>query len=69
MDNSLRKESIEKIKEELAKIDENGKKTRTGRFVVSALGSIPWVGGVIAASAALHGNLNKEKLMNYKKFG
>ena len=31
----------------------DGKK-KYGRFVFAALGSIPWVGGVIAASSALH---------------
>jgi hypothetical protein len=30
------------------------RRTKYGRFVFAALGSIPWVGGAIAASSALH---------------
>ena len=30
------------------------RKKKYGRFVFAALGSIPWVGGIIAASSALH---------------
>lgn len=29
--------------------------SKFGRFVIAAMGSIPWIGGVIAASAAMHG--------------
>lgn len=54
MDKLTKIEAIEKIKDELSKTDGKVKKTRTGRFVVSTLSSIPWVGGVIAASSALH---------------
>nr|WP_321233598.1 hypothetical protein [uncultured Psychroserpens sp.] len=60
-------EAIEKVKNELSKIDGKGKKTRTGRFVVSALSSIPWVGGVIAASSALHAEKEQGKINDLQK--
>ncbi len=63
-------ENTDKIKEiydGLSKIDEKGKKSRTGRFVVSALSSIPWVGGVIAASSALHGEKEQGKINALQK--
>ena len=60
-------DAIKKINEELSKIDEKGKKNRTGRFVVSALSSIPWVGGVIAASSSLHGEREQGKVNDLQK--
>lgn len=57
-----REEAIERIKNELAKIDERGRKTKWGRFLTNALGSIPWVGGVIAAGAALQGEYEQGKI-------
>ena len=60
-------EAIEKVKNELSKMDGKGKKTRTGRFVVSALSSIPWVGGVIAASASLHAEKEQGKINNLQR--
>lgn len=54
--------AIEQIKNELSRIDNKGSKTRTGRFLTSVLGSIPWVGGFMAASAALHGELEQGKI-------
>lgn len=60
-------EAIEKVKDELSKIDGKGKKTRTGRFVVSALSSIPWVGGVIAASSALHAEKEQGKINDLQR--
>jgi hypothetical protein len=61
------KDRIKEIYDGLSKIDENGKKSRTGRFVVSALSSIPWVGGVIAASSALHGEKEQGKVNALQK--
>ncbi|MGS0527319.1 hypothetical protein ACU8V7_21270 [Zobellia nedashkovskayae] len=60
-------EAIEKVKNELSKIDGKGKKNRTGRFVVSALSSIPWVGGVIAASSALHAEKEQGKINDLQR--
>jgi len=67
MNNKTKKDSIEKIKEELSRVNKNGNRSRTGRFVVSALSSIPWVGGIIAASSALHGEKEQEKVNDLQK--
>jgi len=67
MNKLIKKEAIEKIKTELSNIDRKGKKTRKGRFLVSALSSIPWVGGVIAASSALHGEKEQGKINELQK--
>jgi hypothetical protein len=48
---------IEKVESEngtIASYLGSGGKKKYGRFVFAALGSIPWVGGVIAASSALN---------------
>lgn len=37
-------------------------KTKYGRFVFAALGSIPWVGGAIAASSALHAEIEQGRV-------
>lgn len=57
-----KEKAIAQIKTELSKIDKKGGKTRTGRFLTSILGSIPWVGGFMAASAALHGEMEQGKI-------
>ncbi|MCR1027000.1 hypothetical protein NQT66_19440 [Cellulophaga baltica] len=67
MNKLTKTEAIEKVKNELSKIDRKGKKTRTGRFVVSALSSIPWVGGVIAASSALHAEKEQGKINDLQR--
>ncbi|MCG6191491.1 hypothetical protein [Maribellus maritimus] len=59
--------TIKLINDQLSMIDEKGKKNRTGRFVMSALSSIPWVGGVIAASSALHGEKEQGKVNSLQK--
>ncbi len=60
-------DTIEKIKNELTKVDSKGNKNKAGRFVVAALGSIPWVGGVIAASSALHSEKEQDKVNDLQK--
>jgi hypothetical protein len=40
-----------------------------GRFVFAALGSVPWVGGVIAASAAAHAEKEQGARMNLFSLG
>lgn len=60
-------EAIEKIKAELLNIDSKAKKARNVRFLASALGSIPWVGGFIAASAALHSEFEQGKVNDLQK--
>lgn len=67
MNKPANRDKTEKIYDELSQIDEKGKKNRTGRFVVSALSSIPWVGGVIAASSALHGEKEQGKINALQK--
>ena len=67
MNKLTKTEAIEKVKNELSKIDGKGKKTRTGRFVVSALSSIPWVGGIIAASSALHAEKEQGKINDLQR--
>ena len=67
MNKLTKTEAIEKVKNELSKIDGKGKKTRTGRFVVSALSSIPWVGGVFAASSALHAEKEQGKINDLQR--
>lgn len=60
-------EAIEKIKAELLNVDKKGRKARNIRFLTSALGSIPWVGGFIAASAALHSEFEQGKINELQK--
>ncbi len=55
-------ESIEKIKYELSKIDDNAKQKRVTRFIVSALGSIPWIGGFFGASSTLSAEIEQGKV-------
>jgi len=62
MNKPIKNNQVDKIKNELESIDSKGKGNRTGRFVVAALSSIPWVGGVIAASAAYHAEKEQGKV-------
>lgn len=45
----------EQVKGELARIVESGRRNRYLRLLVAALGSVPWVGGLIAGAAGLTG--------------
>lgn len=67
MNKPAKTDKIKEIYDELSRIDEKGKKNRTGRFVVSALSSIPSVGGVIAASSALHSEKEQGKVNTLQK--
>ncbi len=64
MSDIIKKEAVEKVKAELSKIDQKGKNTRKGRLVVASLGSIPWIGGAIAASSAMHAEKEQGKINN-----
>jgi hypothetical protein len=44
-----------------------GQSHKYARFVVAALGSIPWVGGFIAASAALSGEREQQEINNLQR--
>lgn len=46
-------EIVEKIQRELAEAMGGGDRKKYSRFVLAALGSIPWVGGFLAASSAI----------------
>lgn len=67
MNQPAKTDKIKEIYDKLSHIDEKGKKSRTGRFVVSALSSIPWIGGVIAASSALHGEKEQGKINSLQR--
>ena len=67
MNKLIKKDALEKVKDELSEINEQGKKTRKGRFVVAALGSIPWIGGAIAASSAIHAEKEQGKINDLQK--
>jgi len=44
---------VDKIQKELAEAMGGGERKKYSRFVLAALGSIPWVGGFLAASSAI----------------
>ena len=67
MNKPAKTDKIKEIYNDLSRIDEKGKKNRTGRFVVSALSSIPWVGGLIAASPSLHSEKEQGKINALQK--
>jgi hypothetical protein len=67
MSNLIKKEAIEKVKDELSRIDKKGRKTRKGRFAAAVLGSIPWIGGAIAASSALHAEKEQGKINDLER--
>lgn len=56
---------VEKLRTELAKSEPSKKRRIVEKFVLAALGSIPWVGGFISAAAdyrAEEGNLKQDSL-------
>lgn len=67
MNKPVKIESIEEIKSKLSEIKDKGSKTRITRFIVSALSSIPWVGGFIGASSALHAEKEQGKINDLQK--
>ncbi len=62
MSSEVEVDSIDQIKDELSKIKDKEKKFRITRFIISALSSIPWVGGFMGASSALHAEKEQQKL-------
>lgn len=54
------------VKQELARIDE-ARFGRYARFVLAALSSLPWVGGLIGASASLYGEHDQGKVNSLQK--
>lgn len=53
---------MKKIQKELADGMGGGERKKYSRFVLAALGSIPWVGGFLAASSAIDIENEQEKV-------
>jgi hypothetical protein len=63
----LSTEALAVIRDQL-KSHENGQGRRKfTRFVLAALGSVPWVGGLLGASAALHGEKDQSQVNDLLK--
>jgi hypothetical protein len=56
-----------KIQEQLTEITTAQNKNRVYRFILSALSSIPWVGGFLSASAALHAETEQSKINDIQR--
>lgn len=62
------KKKVERdIKEQLSEITNSRNKKRISRFIISALSSIPWVGGFLGASAALHAEFEQSKVNDMQR--
>jgi hypothetical protein len=58
---------VERLRQELAKTEPSRRKRIVDKFVLAALGSIPWVGGFISAAAAYkseEGQLHRDSLQS-----
>lgn len=60
-------EVVEKIQQELAEAMGGGGRKKYSRFVLAALGSIPWVGGFLAASSAIDAENEQGKVNDLTK--
>lgn len=67
MDNMEIRKVEKDIQTQLSEITNAGNKKRISRFILSALSSIPWVGGFLAASAALHSEIEQSKVNEIQK--
>jgi len=67
MEKKVKKYTIEEIQEKLAKLDKHDGKKKTSRFILSALSSIPWVGGFLSASASLQADIEQGKINTLQK--
>ena len=56
----------DEVRRDLARLNES-RFGRYARFVLAALSSLPWVGGLIGASAALHGEREQEKVNSLQR--
>lgn len=54
------------VRDELARLDAV-KYPRYARFVLAALGSLPWVGGLMGAAAALHAEHEQGKVNSLQR--
>lgn len=55
------------VQEQLSDITNSTNKKRISRFILSALSSIPWVGGFLSASASLHSEVEQSKVNDLQK--
>jgi len=53
---------IQEIQDKLESLGDRSKKKKGARFILSALSSIPWVGGFLSASSALHSEIEQGKV-------
>ncbi|MEI6892563.1 MAG: hypothetical protein V5783_10375 [Pontiella sp.] len=71
MENELLPEEMDKaiatIESNLQEHLKGDKKRQYTRFTISALSSIPWIGGFIAASAALNSEKDQSKINEFQK--
>ncbi len=62
MNKPIQKYTTKDIQEKLDKLDIHDKARKGSRFVLSALSSIPWVGGFLSATSALHAEVEQGKI-------
>lgn len=62
MEKLVRNITVEDIQEKLGKLGKHDNTKKGSRFVLSALSSIPWVGGFLSASSALHAEIEQGKI-------
>jgi hypothetical protein len=62
MDKSIQKYNVKEIQEKLEKLGAYDKTKKGSKFVLSALSSIPWIGGFLSASASLHSEIEQGKI-------
>ncbi|GAA0893469.1 hypothetical protein GCM10009122_31480 [Fulvivirga kasyanovii] len=60
-------DSIEELRTKLAKINDQEKKARLTRFIVSALSNIPWIGGFIGAGSAFHAEREQGRINDLQR--
>lgn len=60
-------EAVEPSQEALVDRLSQGKSRKYGRFLVAALGSIPWIGGFIAASASLSAEREQQAINDLQR--
>ena len=58
-------DKLEAAQEALSDKLGDGSKRKYVRFIVAALSSIPWIGGLIGASASFSAETEQEKRMNF----
>lgn len=67
MNKSLNKISVKDIQEKLDKLGAYDKTKKSSRFVLSALSSIPWIGGFLGATSALSSEIEQGKINSLQR--